>query len=316
MHGQILAACVPYLVGIVVSLWLARVLMLLCATRTQFTHLWNLHCDERGAVQSLSFVLTLPIFVMLMLFVIQLSQLTIARMTVEYAAYAAARSAIVWIPADLGDDSEGPNCLGMRVRRGTTRDERGIDFDVYSLSGPSPKIDKIELAAALALLPICPSRAAPASTSRWGLGAIGSLEKAYRAMAPTSVNNLRIPGRLQNKLAFALSNTVVELEIHHRLDEPSLDYRHNIRPHPEEFEPNEIGWQDQILVTVKHDFALLPGPGRFLAKRVLAPGRSTDEVSNRIQRRGSVFVYPMEATVRLSNEGEKSVLPFVQFANR
>jgi hypothetical protein len=236
-------------------------------------------------------------------------------MTVEYAAYAAARSAIVWIPANLGDDSEGPNCLGIRARRGTTRDERGIDFDVYSLQGPSPKKDKIELAAAMALLPICPSRTTPASTSHWGLGAIGSIEKAYRAMAPSSVNNLRIPSRLQNKLAFALANTVVELEIHHRMDEPSLDW-HDIPPYFDEFESNEIGWQDQVLVTVKHDFALLPGPGRFLAKRVIAPGRNTDEVSNRIERRGSVFVYPMEATVRLSNEGEKPVLPFVQFGNR
>jgi hypothetical protein len=176
-------------------------------------------------------------------------------------------------------------------------------------------VDKIELAAAMALLPICPSRGTPAATSHWGLGAFTSLDKAYRALVPASSRNVRIPARLQNKLAYALTHTHVELEIRHRMDEPSLTYVRTILPFRDGFELNEIGWQDQVLVTVRHDFALLPGPARFLAKRVIAPGQSTDDVSERIQRRGSVFVYPMSATVRLSNEGEKSVLPFVQFAS-
>ena len=40
-------------------------------------------------MQSLSFVLTLPLFVMVMLFIVQLSQITIGRLAVEYAALAA-----------------------------------------------------------------------------------------------------------------------------------------------------------------------------------------------------------------------------------
>jgi hypothetical protein len=314
MHAAVLADCLPYLIAILLSVVFARLLLSVCSTRFRFSHLRNLHADERGAVQSLSFVLTLPIFVMLMLFVIQLSQLTIARMTVEYSAYAAARSAIVWIPANLGELSEEPNCLGSRLPQGSTRDERGNEFDVYRLVGPSPKRAKIELAAAMALLAICPSRDVPNANSPLPSGAFASLEKAYRAMAPGSTSNLRVPTRLQNKLAYALANTEVGLEIRHRTDEPPLE-QHYLAPYPDEFERNEIGWQDQVLVTVRHDFALLPGPARFLAKRLIAPGRTSDEVSDRVQRRGGVFVYPITATVRLSNEGEKSLLPYTQFAN-
>jgi len=69
--------------------------LLLCRLR-------RLHRDEAGNVQSLSFVLTLPIFIMLMMLIVQASQLMIGQVVVEYAAVAAARSAIVWIPAAVG----------------------------------------------------------------------------------------------------------------------------------------------------------------------------------------------------------------------
>ena len=52
-----------------------------------------------GQRQSLSFVLTLPFFIMILLFIVQVSQLMIGQIVVEYAAFAAARAAAVWIPA-------------------------------------------------------------------------------------------------------------------------------------------------------------------------------------------------------------------------
>lgn len=262
-------------------------------------------------MQSLSFVLTLPIFVILMLFIVQLAQLTIARIVIEFAAYAAARSAIVWIPADLGDDQETANCIGApRQPLGTVRDENGNEFERYRINHPSRKLLKIELAAAHALMSVCPSRAVGANPSHPGLASYGSLEKAYQALEPTAINNTRIPSRLRNKLSYALAATFVQMEVRHKDSEPPLIW-HDIRPYPDEFANNEIGWQDQVLITVYHDFALLPGPARLLAKRTIAPGQSTDEVADRIQRRGSVFVYPLSATVRLSNEGEKPVLTYV-----
>ena len=44
-----------------------------------------------GSVQTLSFVLTLPIFIMVMMLIVQVSQLMIGLIVVHYAAYAAAR---------------------------------------------------------------------------------------------------------------------------------------------------------------------------------------------------------------------------------
>ncbi|MBC7337532.1 MAG: pilus assembly protein, partial [Clostridia bacterium] len=67
--------------------------------------------DDVGAVQSLSFVLTLPFFVLLMLFIVQVSQIMIGTVVVHYAAFAAARAAQVWIPARVGD-IELENCIG------------------------------------------------------------------------------------------------------------------------------------------------------------------------------------------------------------
>ena len=39
----------------------------------------------------------------IMMFIVQLALITTARISIEYSAYAAARSAIVWFPANLGD---------------------------------------------------------------------------------------------------------------------------------------------------------------------------------------------------------------------
>jgi len=65
-----------------------------------------------------------------------------------------------------------------------------------------------------------------------------------------------------------------------------------------------------VTVTVRHAMALLPGPGRLLAKREVQPGGGRDEVAESLQRRGSLYVYPLEATATLGLEGEKSVLPY------
>ena len=113
MTRAVLLACLPWaglLVVLVVLLWgLAR----LNSGRLELGRLRALHRDEGGAAQSLSFVLTLPFFVMIMLFILQVSQVMIGTVVVHYAAFAAARSAIVWIPARLGMEPE--NCIGVHV---------------------------------------------------------------------------------------------------------------------------------------------------------------------------------------------------------
>ena len=134
-----------------------------------------------------------------------------------------------------------------------------------------------------------------------GITVAAALEQAYLAMSPASASNTRIPTRLRNKLAYALHNTNVEIEVRHKDTEPPL-----IRPCPDanEFEDNEYGWQDQLVVTVNHNFALLPGPGRFLAKptpqRDANSTSTRDAVAARVRRENGIFVYPMSATVRLN----------------
>ena len=313
MSRELLIACSPFLAGIVVSVVALRVLIGRSGARLQLQQIRRLHEDQRGAVQSLSFVLTLPLFVMIMLFIVQLSQLTLGRLMVEYAAFAATRSAIVWIPASLGDDFETENRISYRMQVADATDEAGNLFAVYQIAPDGPKFEKIRLAAASALMSICPSRNTGITMDDTGSAAAAALERTYLAMSPSSASNTRIPARLQNKLAYALQNTNVEIEVRHKDTEPPL-YRWSDSTN--EFEDNEIGWQDQLVVTVNHNFALLPGPGRFLAKstprRDANSTSSRDAVAERVRRENGIFVYPMTATVRFNNEGQKSVLPYVQ----
>ena len=85
IHRALLIDCLPYLGAILGSVAALRVLIWISDARPRWQHIGSLNRDERGAVQSLSFVLTLPVFILIMLFIVQLSQLTIGRVFVEYA---------------------------------------------------------------------------------------------------------------------------------------------------------------------------------------------------------------------------------------
>jgi hypothetical protein len=323
MHRQILISCLPCLAAMVVSCGVLVLLARLSGSRVDLRQLKRLHGDEGGAVQSLSFVLTLPVFIVIMLFIVQLSQLTIAKIVVEYASFAATRSAIVWIPANLGADEEGYALEGMNQIAGLAYEgDQMIEGKMYSLytasEGGGPKFNRIHLAAATACLPICPSRDVGAGGDNPAMAAADPLTKAYLAISPQSTSNTKIPERIRNKLAYALDNTEIVIEIAHKDTEPPLVW-HDMGPYPEEFDVGEIGWQDQVAVSVTHHFALLPGPARFLARSSTArpgtsPGeaRGSDDVAQSIDRRGEVWVRSINASTRMSNEGEKPLLPYIQ----
>ena len=78
-----------------------------------------------------------------------------------------------------------------------------------------------------------------------------------------------------------------------------------------EFTPYEIGWRDQVRITVTHQFALLPGPGRLLARRA-NESVTPDRISPQILQQNSVYYIPLSATATVVPEGEKSVRPYVQ----
>jgi hypothetical protein len=318
VHRDVMVSCLPLLIALAVSIGALPVLARLSGARLDLNRLRRLHADQLGGVQSLSFVVTLPVFMMIMMFIVQLSQLTIAKIMVEYSAFAAARSAQVWIPATLGMVGEQENQIGGRLPEASFTGPDGRQYEVYQIESGGRKYNKIHLAAATALMPICPSRDVGASRDHPGNASADPLVAAFAAIAPETNRNTRIPRRIRNKLAYALENTQVMIEVAHKDEEPPLAY-YDIPPHPEEFAPTEIGWQDQVAVTVTHDFALLPGPGRLLARPAPSPesGFTSESPANAqltetIKQIRGVYTYPLRATARLSNEGEKSVLPFIQ----
>jgi hypothetical protein len=325
MQRQLFIDCLPYLVAIVVSMGVLRLLLWFGGGQLSVVRVRRLHGDEQGAVQTLSFVLTLPLFVMVLMFIVQLSQITIGRVVLEYSALAAARSASVWIPANLGASERENQIASLSFTEHVDSNEDHQAYNVYQVAPEGPKYNKIHLAAAIACMPICPSRNYGVTTDLPGYAALSAIQHVYQLMSPDSQGNTKIPERLANKLAYALENTRVEVFVHHKAEEPPLG-RQYIEPwqldrdyYQVEFAPNEIGWQDRLEVKVTHDFALLPGPGRILARKADArPGTEpeaaygADSVARKIRKNNRVFVYSISTMVRTSNEGEKSILPYVQ----
>jgi hypothetical protein len=330
MARAILLACLPWfvlLVALILAAW-----VLLRSSRAQFRlgRLLKLHHDEVGSVQSLSFVLTLPLFIMIMMMIVQVSQLMIGTVVVHYAAFAAARSAAVWIPAAMAQP-EGPCCISSYAVDPDAPDQVTPELDpaaadfgpgsgglTYKIEPGSPKFDKIASAAILACVPISPSRdlglSAPTAAQMASV-----LKSAYGALSPSSSSNTAIGPRLDRKLAYAIQNTEVQIRFFHKNQEPPLkawyvpsyyNPRDYVPDDLGEYYFNEVGWQDTITVTVNYQFPLLPGPGRMLARYVVGPG-GTDKVAQAIQKHSGVYTYPLHASATIGNEGEKSAVTYV-----
>jgi hypothetical protein len=337
---QVLFSVGPWLAllgGCLLALWIIARCMRL---HVHWGVLKQLHADQKGGVQSLSFVLTVPLFIFIMLFIVQLSQITIGQIGVEYAAFAAARSAIVWIPArassvegemQIGSglqlvelvayngDDEIDLDLNAYIEFGLVPDGTTHIYAVYEVAPGGVKYEKIRSAAALALMNICPSRSVVTSnTSASSIvgRVVNPLNEAYVSLAPAESDNPKIEHRLRNKLTYALEHTDIQIEIRHK-DSTAFLAEHDLLPDRYEFRMNEIDWQDQVIVDVIHEFALLPGPGRLLARapqarpgtevdESYANGQAADEVGARIQQRHDrTYVWPLQASARLTVEGFK-----------
>ena len=321
MTRAVLQAWLP--LGALLAAALLAALLLVRMSRASWSpgRLRTLHRDQAGAVQTLSFVLTLPFFVMILLLIVQVSQLMIGMVVVHYAAYAAARSAVVWIPAAVASGEEA-NCISSYHPDPEARNQVVPILDPedprYGPSGGgmtflvepgSPKYDRIASAAVLACMPISPSRDLGLGLPPQTAGAAGVLKAAYAAVTRDSGANTRIPMRLENKLAYAFKNTSIEIRFYHKNAEPPL-VTYFLPEDIAEFRFNELGFQDAVTVTVRHDLALLPGPGRLLARYVPGPS-GVDRVSPGIRDKGNVYAYPLSASAMMGSEGEKSVLPYV-----
>jgi len=59
---------------------------------------------EAGVAYTLGFMITVPIFALLICLVVDMSLILVAKIGTMYSAYAAARSAVVWMPSGVGAD--------------------------------------------------------------------------------------------------------------------------------------------------------------------------------------------------------------------
>ncbi len=169
-----IACAAVALVSAVLAAWLAGALVL--AGRRQRSH----DGAEGGAM--IEFALVLPFLLMIVLVMIQSALLMGAQLCVNYAAYSAARSAVVQIPSDRGYN-EPPNMPG------------------------SSKMERVRLAALWAVLPI--SSGGFEHTSPDGQTLRDGLERFFRNYGEDVPG--WVDGRLGRKLAYARAHTEVSL---------------------------------------------------------------------------------------------------------
>lgn len=329
MTRAAILACWPWLATLIVLVVGLRLTVRLNQTQLEWRRLAALHADQGGGSQTLSFVLTLPLFIMVMLLIVQVSQLMIGTIVVHYAAFAAARAAIVWIPANLGYTPGGANVQNAENYIGTIPDPDDLEphdgYKTYYIAPTEPRWEKVRMAAVLACMPICPSRDGAAQSAQ-GDNISKAVQTVYSAMAPNSSGDSRNSQRLLNKYAYSLEHTKIGDPDHNYQIRFDHSYRdaplllHTAAPDPSAVEsiadlwdfhpPYEIGWKDTITITVTHDLALLPGPGRLLAKFVTSPSVPQDKVAGSIAKQANVYTYPLKAQAMLSNLGERSAIPY------
>lgn len=335
MSRAILLACWPCLAAMFIAFGVLLALVRLSGAKWNLPHLRRLHTCQEGSTQTVSFVLTLPVFIMVVLFIIQMSQLMIGTTVVHYAAYAAARSATVWIPATVVTEMVPyPGRDGEEFRRNDSANLFLQDFQKSDLATPSTyrevqrstKLRKIWLAAVNACAAASPSR--PLYQDESNNLANPQFTALYQSLAPASLQNPKTAQRIQNKLTYSSRNTAVTLQWIDKDIATGPTYNPNERlPRGAtglpEHEPhaNEIGWDDQLTLTVRHRFALLPGPGRLLATRLFRADGGADNVSGRIitfqdEATGAkVYSTMLSASVTFTNEGLKTVMPYVEYEN-
>ena len=321
MTRTMLQACIPCLLALAAACIALVVVVRLSGARLNWRRLKDLHSCQDGGVQSLAFVLTLPFFIVIAQFIVQVSQLMIGVMVVNYAAYAAARSAAVWTTASVAGYEEN------KLYAPLTEDQPVILTSDSPLLQSHPKYQQIFKAAALASMPASPSRNLGRTLDGNNQSIAVALEGLYGLFSPKSQQNSRTNPRLENKLAWSWNNIAVRVSFVDKDTRQGPTYNPRLPvlvtlPSGEQvwerdWDPHEIGWQDPITVQVSYEFALLPGPGRFLAKHLVRADGRPDRVAGRINlRQGNprqrIDTVSIWASATATAEGFKSVVPYVQ----
>jgi hypothetical protein len=346
MHRAILGACLPYALCLVAGFAGVWLVLRVSGGRLTLARLRLLHRCQEGGVQTLSFVLTLPVFMMLVLFIVQVSQLMIGITVVHYAAFAAARAASVWLAAEMpGEAANEMDPIAIDAEK-TIYPNWISEILVFNSIPPGRawKYNKIWSAAAIGCIPIAPSHQylSTSALQQTDNNIARTTLALYLQNVPKASRNPQLPTRLRNKTAYAAEHTWVAVggtdaslnsmngPTYNPIDHPqpsdpnSPEYNF---PDRWQYQSNEVGWQDPVTVQVWFRFPLLTGPGRFLSpgkflstKQSNADG-TPDKVSSRIQiwdkkshpnYQESVYFTVLTATATVTVEGMKSVIPYPQ----
>ena len=336
MNDSLMNANIPWVVLLASAFVAARVLIWLSGARVDWTRVSKVYRCEEGSAQSMSFVLTLPFFMMVLMLIVQVCQVMLANVAVHQAAYASVRSAAVWIPADVGDNETSNRISSFNLVEPTSD---GMRYRVNS-DITSRKYSKIKQAAVLAVAPMAPSRGFGYSLDAEGEQTAIALTRLYSGLDADSTSNSLIATRLRNKLAYSNANTVVQVDFVHRPGEwvhrlePPLQVQYLVPPYPDEFYPNELGWQDHLTATVTFHVPLLPGPLRFMTSSrpngegTDNPGTSNDpmatDAAGNCQPRpapdgfgytdaaSEAFIYSLSASATMVLEGRKPLRMYRQ----
>jgi hypothetical protein len=125
---------------------------------TRGTGVWrSFAADESGGVLSVEFMLVFPVFITVFLLVVQFVLLLTAQFAVEYAATAAVRSAVVWIPKNVGPSEPRNRTVRSGDGIGGTKGAKIASAARYACAAVSPPLGgrhadspTLELAARLA----------------------------------------------------------------------------------------------------------------------------------------------------------------------
>lgn len=152
--------------------------------------------DDQSGTSAVEFVLVLPPLAVLLVMILQIALIVQAKFVVNYAAFCAARSAIVIIPDDLG---------GTRGRRPESRNE---------LASPdaSQKIEIIQHAAALPLTAISPLPGAGVARGLPVLSNADAIVELFK-LAPFDVTPRSMMGQVMLRAPYAYDerNTAVKV---------------------------------------------------------------------------------------------------------
>jgi hypothetical protein len=291
----------------------ARLMIWVSGAKLKLSRVKSIHSCEQGSVQSLGFVLTLPFFLMIIMLIVQASHLMIANIIVQYSAFATVRSAAVWIPASLASEDENEISQFSEIGR------EGGDVQYRIFADPdSPKFNKIASAAVLSCFSLGPSRDLGYQLTPEFQVKRDALAKLYQGLDAEAYQNTLFETRVHNKLAYTIANTSVDLTFwhrrngHYRFKEPPLQVQFGLRPEPQQYSMNELGWQDHLTAKVTYQLPLLPGPVRLFAPQARDPSNENPLVD----QSGETYIWTLSAQATMGIEGEIPLYRYRMGADR